>query len=236
MFLDVIDLQGFYAGPLGKVTARLIRNRIRELWPSVGGCSVLGLGYALPLLSPFRNQADRVIALMPAAQGVVHWPAGEPNLAGLVEDTEIPLSDASIDRLIVVHSLEHSHQVQPMLREIWRIVAPGGRVAVVVPNRRGIWAQLDRTPFGHGRPYSKSQLRRLLEDSMFTPLHWTSALFAPPSDRRIMIRSLNALEPVGQRLWRNFAGVLIVEAEKRIYAGNARQPRVPVNRPALIPR
>lgn len=236
MYLDVVELQNFYSGPLGRVTARLIRHEIRALWPSVTGLSVLGLGYAPPILTPFNNEAERTIALMPAPQGVVHWPRDAPNRSALVEETDIPLPDASIDRLIMIHSLEHSEQVRPLLREVWRVLAPGGRLGIIVPNRRGIWARLDRTPFGHGRPYSASQMTRLMADSMFAPVRWRWALFMPPSEKRLMLRALNGLEPVAGRLWRNFAGVLIVEAEKRIYAAKAERSRARVSQPALIPR
>ena len=57
-----------------------------------------------------------------------------------------------------------------MLKEIWRVLAGGGRLLVVAPNRRGIWARLDLTPFGSGQPYTMSQLSRLLRDEQFTPV------------------------------------------------------------------
>ena len=34
----------------------------------------------------------------------------------------------------------------------------GGRVLAVIPKRRGLWARMDTTPFGNGRPYSRSQI------------------------------------------------------------------------------
>ncbi|MFQ5533527.1 MAG: methyltransferase domain-containing protein [Sphingomonadales bacterium] len=236
MYLDVVELRNYYNSPLGRVTARLIRRKIRELWPDVRGLTVLGLGYATPFLNPIGNQAIRTIALMPARQGVVHWPRREANLASLVDETVIPLPDASVDRLVLVHSLEHSQQVRTLLREIWRVLRAGGRLGIVVPNRSGIWARLDRTPFGHGRPYSAPQLTHLLADCMFTPLRWQSALYMPPSDKRVMLRALNGLEPLGERLWRSFAGVLIVEAEKRIYAAKTKRHPARVKQPAFIPR
>jgi hypothetical protein len=52
---------------------------------------------------------------------------------------------------------------------------------VIAPNRRGIWARLDRTPFGSGRPYTMSQLSRLLRDEQFTPVGTGTALFIPPA-------------------------------------------------------
>ena len=40
-------------------------------------------------------------------------------------------------------------------------------VLLIVANRAGVWARADRTPFGHGRPFSKGQILRLLEDTAF---------------------------------------------------------------------
>jgi SAM-dependent methyltransferase len=128
----------------------------------------------------------------------------------------LPLADASIDRLLGVHCLEVSERTEALLREMWRVLTPEGRLLLIVPNRRGIWARLDSTPFGHGRPYSRGQLERLLADALFTPLEWTSALFMPPLDRQWLVRWATGFERIGARLWPGFAGVIIVEARKEL--------------------
>src|SRR3546814_766455 len=117
MWTDVIDLDEFYRSNLGQVARRLIRRRIRAIWPDVRGMSVLGLGYAVPYLRPFRGEAERVIAVMPASQGVMHWPAGEGGLVALADEAELPFPDLSIDWLLLVHAVECSEQLRPMLRE-----------------------------------------------------------------------------------------------------------------------
>ena len=215
---DVIDLNQFYASPLGQVARRLIRRRIREIWPNTSGLRVLGIGYATPFLRPFRDEAERLIAFMPAQQGVVRWPAEEPGLVALTDETELPLEDSSIDRVVMVHALEISEQVRPMLREVWRVLASGGRVIVVVPNRRGIWARVERTPFGHGYPFSPRQLTRLLRETMFSPMLAAHALYMPPTGWRTLIRAATALEKLGNRWSQVVSGVLVVEASKQIYA------------------
>ncbi len=235
MYLDVIELRGFYAGPLGAVAGRLISRSLRELWPDVSGRRVLALGYATPFITPFLSEAERVVALMPAAQGVVRWPREGANLAALADECELPVPDAMFDLVVAAHLLEYTGESARLLREIWRILAPQGRLLLIVPNRRGIWARLERTPFGFGRPYSRGQLTRLLHDSLFSPLRWSAALTLPPSDNRLMIRSLLGFERIGRRLGGNFAGVLIAEAEKTIYAAKRERGRARVRRPALIP-
>jgi len=154
MYVDVVDLRDFYLSRLGQVARRMIRRRMRLIWPDLAGMRVLGLGYATPYLRPFRDEAERVVAAMPASQGVLAWPAEGPNAVALVEESELPFQDYSIDRVLLVHGLEYSEQVRPLLKEIWRVMAGGGRLLVVAPNRRGIWARIDRTPFGQGHPYT----------------------------------------------------------------------------------
>jgi len=161
---------------------------------------------------------------MPAAQGVIRWPAEEPSLVTLADEAELPLPDLSIDRAILVHALEHSEQLRPMLRELWRVLADGGRILVVVPNRRGIWARLDRTPFGQGLPYTLSQLSRLLRENMFTPIQSASALFMPPTASRFLLAWAPAWEGVGERWFPTFAGVVIIEATKQVYGAIPARP------------
>lgn len=196
----------------------MIRRRLRELWPDASGQRVLGLGFATPYLSMFRGEAERVLAAMPAGQGVLHWPLNERGLTMLTDETDLPLPDLSIDRVIIIHALECAEQVRPMLREIWRVLADSGRVIIVVPNRRGLWARFESTPFGNGRPYSRRQLARLLRDNMFVPMETSRALFVPPVDYRLLQGSAAAWERVGSRLFPAAGGVIITEATKQMYA------------------
>jgi SAM-dependent methyltransferase len=223
MWTDAVDLRDFYASSLGRVARRMIGRRIRLLWPDVRGLSVLGLGYAAPFLGVFRSEAQRVLALMPAGQGVLHWPADAPNLTALAEETALPLADRAIDRVLLVHALECAEHTRPMMREIWRVLDDGGRLIVVVPNRRGLWSRFERTPFGHGRPYSPSQLSRGLRDSLFTPYQSATALYVPPIRSRMLLSSAGAWEEVGQRWFPSFAGVVLFEASKQVFAGQPLQ-------------
>jgi SAM-dependent methyltransferase len=226
MSADVVDLRDFYAGRLGQIAVRMIRRRIRLVWPDVTGTRILGFGYASPYLRPFLPEAERVLSLMPASQGILPWPAEGPYRVALADESELPLDDYSIDRVILVHAVEFTELLRPLLLEVWRILAGGGRVLAIVPNRRGIWARLDNTPFGQGQPYTPGQLTRLLREAGFTPERTASALFMPPFHSRMMLRSAGAWESIGERWFTAFSGVSMVEASKQIYAKPALvQPR-----------
>lgn len=218
MHVDVADLRDFYKSGLGQMVRRIVGNRIRSRWRPMRGGVVIGLGFASPYLGSFCGEATRVGALMPEGQGALVWPSQGPTRAVLVEEDRLPLPDNSVDRLLVVHCLEAAHHVDAMLREIWRVLSPEGRLLIVVPNRRGVWARLDTTPFGVGRPFSRSQLERLLTEAMFTPIECTGALYVPPFDRRLLMRSALAMERIGSRISPAFAGLLMVEARKEMTA------------------
>src|SRR5919108_1714103 len=236
---DVVDLRNFYAQRLGVAARRFIGRGVRARFTDTRGMRVLGIGYAIPYLGLFREEAERCLAFMPGAQGVLKWPSTRPTLAALVDELDLPLPDAAVDRVLLVHALEMAHDPVALLRECWRVLAAGGRILIVVPNRRGVWARLDTTPFGHGRPYSRSQITQLLREAWFTPTGWADALHVPPVPRGWFLRSAVAWERAGSGVAAPFAGVHIVEATKQVYrAIPARRERarlVPALEPALVP-
>ncbi len=180
MSIDIVDLRSFYAGALGQVTRDLLLAAIRRRWENLGGMALMGLGYATPYLGPFRGEAIRTIAFMPAAQGVVNWPSSGLSSSALVDVDQLPLRDGSIDRIIVAHALEMTHAPAGADgRDVARAVA-GGRIIVIAPSRSGVWAQIDTTPFGHGQPFSRGQVMNLMRAALFTPVHWGEALYVPP--------------------------------------------------------
>jgi SAM-dependent methyltransferase len=237
--MDVVDLRNFYAQQLGVVARRIIGRGIRRHWPDTRSLRVLGIGYPTPYLGLFREEAERCLALMPAPQGVVRWPSSKPALTALVEEDDLPLTDAAVDRVLLVHALENSVDPVGLLREVWRVLAGGGRLLAVVPNRRGLWARMDTTPFGQGRPYSRPQITHLLRETWFTPTGWGEALYVPPIARNWFLRTAVAWERTGATISAPFAGVHIVEATKQVYRAiptrRERRRLMPALQPVLAP-
>jgi SAM-dependent methyltransferase len=218
MHLDAVDLKDFYACPLGLVVRKLLGQRLRTRWGDLRSCRTFGLGFATPYLALFRSEAEPLGALMPARLGAVPWPQKGQSSSVLVDETELPLIDEGADRILLVHMLEWSENLLELLRELWRVLAPNGRLLLIVPNRRGLWARVDTTPFGYGSPFSRSQLTRLLKDAMFSPEEWGYALYMPPFSWRILLKWPRFWERLGLVLWPTFSGVIMVEATKQIYA------------------
>lgn len=239
---NVQELRRFYEDRLGQVARHLIARRVRAQWCDVKGLRVAGVGYSTPYLRALIPEAERVIALMPREQGTLHWPKGENCRAALVDELELPLPDMSIDRLIAAHCIEMSGAGAQVLREIWRVLRPEGRVMLVVPNRRGIWARTDHTPFGHGHPYSTGQVNRLLKECMFTPLVHLPCLFIPPIRWKPLLHTATAWERLGRTLWPGLSGVLVVEARKEMMGAvltaeeRARRPQMAPIIPISVPQ
>lgn len=240
MHADIVDLRQFYHSELGRLAEQSIAMALSSLWVRLPQERLVGLGYAVPFLDRFQADTERTFAFMPAGQGAVNWPMGSLSTTALIFDEELPLPDSSIDRVLMVHSLEFAESPRETLKELWRVLAPGGRLVIVVPNRRGVWARMEHTPFGSGRPYSRGQLTNLLRETNFTPGATAEALFFPPSSSGPYC-ACGAFERIGRTLWPAFSGVIIVEAQKRLYQGlpvaarASRRVFVPVLAPHGVP-
>jgi SAM-dependent methyltransferase len=213
---SVLELRSFYASPLGAVARRMVSRKVAEAWGDGAGLDVLALGYATPFVDALERSARRVVAGMPASQGVEAWPFGGPNRTFLSDEIALPLGNAMFERILAMHVLEESDDPATALEEIHRVLAPSGRVIIGVAARHGLWAGSDNSPFGHGRPFSRGQLERLVRGADLAPVSWTRALYAPPLGWAA--RWADAFEQVGARAWPPFAGIILMEAVKQTWA------------------
>lgn len=226
---------------MGQAVAHLVHARVTPLWssPSVG--PLYGLGFPLPYLALAQAGLNEDVspdaggfALMPAAQGVCHWPSVEQSATALVDEYHLPIADSSVERLIAVHMLEHCDRPANLFREIWRVLAPGGQVIVVTPNRRRTWSALDTTPFGHGQPYSRSQITALMRDQMLPPETWDTALMLPPFKWPGVAHMMRMSERSIHSLGKNLGGALIVSARKQVY-GSLLETKARPSRAVVVP-
>jgi len=212
----VLELREFYASRLGRAVRLMVSRKVAEAWGRASGLDVLALGYATPFLEGLGEGPRRTIAAMPAAQGVEAWPGGDRNRACLIEDTSLPLANALFDRVLAVHALEEADNPLALLVEIARVLAPAGRVIIAVTARHGLWANAENSPFGHGRPFSRRQIEKLVRESELEPVGWTRALYLPPLSWAS--QWAEGFEQVGALLWPTFSGLILMEAMKQTFA------------------
>lgn len=218
MWIDVSELHSFYTSDLGTVVQQVLEKRIRQFWPDARGENIAAYGYGTPYLDLFRDQNARTFALMPAHLGAIHWPQGRPNLTVLCEKTLLPLADQSLDRLMIVHALEYMPQPCELLREAWRVLVDGGKLLIIAPNRRGLWARTVSTPFGYGQPYTGYQLFKLVEDNSFAPEKPRYGLYMPPAAPQFLGSLCDKFENYGRRWSKKLGGVVMLEAQKTVMA------------------
>lgn len=214
---EVHGLGQFYASPAGAAAGRLLAQRLRAMWPTLPRQAILGIGHAGPYLDLWRAEASRCIALSPAQLGVAAYPADGPSAAVVAEEESLPFPDLTFDRILLVHGLETAENARRLLREVWRVLQDDGRLLVVAPNRRGLWAHAEHTPFGHGQPYSPGQVGRLLTRHLFHVERRDSALYTPPYGP--FLRAGGTWEAIGRAAWpARHSGLAIVEARKDLLA------------------
>ncbi len=77
----------------------------------------------------------------------------------------LPLTDASIDLAVSFETLEHVPDAQALVREIRRVLKPGGRLVLSTPNRAfGPPERHTGNPF-HVREFTADELRDMLRES-----------------------------------------------------------------------
>jgi SAM-dependent methyltransferase len=219
MTLDAEATAQFYSGLQGRVVARLVGERLAVMLPDAAGLSILGIGCAAHYLPPPQPSGppSRCVTVTPAQTGVPCWPRPMAGLGCTAEEDALPFPDLCFDRVLLVHGLEAAENARRMLREAWRVLKDDGRLIVVAPNRRGMWAHVESTPFGQGQPYSPGQIGRLLRASLFAVERRDTALYMPPLPWRAVLRGARFWERAGRRLAPQLAGVTITEASKDLY-------------------
>ena len=184
MHLDVQDLKNFYyRQSLGRAVQRVVRKEVVRHWPDTTGQTVVGFGFAVPLLRPFLAKSRRVLALMPGPQGVMHWPAGAPNVSVITDVFSWPVETGHVDRVVLVHGVENCEHPAYMLEEARRVLGPGGGCCSSCQIGQ-VYGRAQMHAFGFGRPYSLGQLETQLRVNGFSPERHSTTLFALPSHNR----------------------------------------------------
>ena len=219
---DVVNLRQFYSSPLGRKVRQSLRQRVHEAWGQSEATSIVGFGYTTPVLRMLERSGGtprNVIAIMPARQGAIYWPVHSNNRSVLADELRPPIASQTVQHILLLHALEHVARPDDWLQTLWHLLVPGGRMLVIVPNRRGLWAIMGSTPFSSGTPYTQTQLRMLLEAAGFTLRETRTVVFRPPSAHPFWLRIGGGLEWCARLCFPRMGGVLVVEVEKQIYAG-----------------
>jgi len=219
---NAYDLKSFFNSMTGRIIRSLIRDRLLELWGSEKKLRYVGLGYAMPYMRPYMDNAERAFCVLSPSLGVHQWPERDKNLVCLADDNALPLETNSVDRIIVAHHLEFLDNPENAFQEMYRVLKSTGKILIVVPNRLGLWARADWCPLGQGRPYSARQIETFLKDNMFVHERTCQAIFTPAYRNTFWLRGARLFEKVGKVIYPALGGVHVIEASKQLYATKGR--------------
>lgn len=218
---SIVNLRQFYHSPLGRRVKWRLRRLVTRFCGTAEGLTIAGLGYTTDFL-PFPEKLaanSKLLALMPHHQGAIYWPTHHHNHSALMDVARPPLLPSSLHRLVMAHLLEHESDPETCLRQWWHLLAPGGRLLLLVPNARSLWSLFGKTPWREGAHFTPARLKGLLNEAGFTVRDVRSVLYAIPSAHPAALALFSVLEALGGLLIPGFGGgVWVVEAEKQIYA------------------
>jgi SAM-dependent methyltransferase len=135
------------------------------------GARVFGIDISPPIVTKARAEIGRA-----------------PLHAAVADVRRLPFADASFDAVYSMGTVEHFAETDDALAEIRRVLRPGGRAIIGVPNRHDpflrplLVAMLDAFGwYGYGleKSYSRRTLRGMLERAGFEVVHETGILFIP---------------------------------------------------------
>ncbi len=151
---------------------------------------------------------------------------------------ELPLAPASVDALVLPHTLDFALQPQRVLREAERVLIPEGRILIIGFNPWSTWGLMrgllrHRRPPWCGNQLTSSRLIDWLHLLGFQLEVREWLLFRPPLRSAYSCR-LDWIEEAGARWWPIFGGVYVMRAVKRVSLSTPLRPRWK-RRPAFLP-
>jgi len=192
-------------------------QRLQALWPDLAGRNVLAFGFCVPYLDAYQSSANRIVFAMPGGQGALAHKNKRGVNTCLTEEDYLPFSDSTFDTILCVHGVEETANLKALMSELWRVCRPEGHIVIIASNRAGLWARSDRSPFGAGRPFSRTQMRAAMREAGFHPTIWSGALYAPPLKFLAKGGALRGCEKFGETVFPSLSGLILVEGIKRLY-------------------
>lgn len=225
MLLQARTLAEYYTSPQGALVRQAIAPHIRSLLSRSdfsagvdrkGAC--LGYGFTQPYLEAISDCVGPIKTFIPYSDPTADA-EGRPDIRSFnaCEEGLLPFGDADFDTVILIHGLEGAESARTLLRQVWRVLAPEGRLIVVVPNRVSLWAVSEVSPFACGRPYRRAELSALLRDTLFEPVSVRRALYVPPRKMSKTVFYPALWDAVGRRFFSSLCGVYIAAAKKSLY-------------------
>jgi SAM-dependent methyltransferase len=209
------SVKDWFDSSLGAALLELEQRVLADALADVFGFELLQLGRwgaGADLCGAARTQHHCVLDPDAAVPGSIR-----------AEFSALPIAAASVEAVLLPHTLEYAAHPHGLLREVERVLTGEGHVLVCGFNPFGPWgvrhfASRARFPPPTGRLISEGRLRDWLVLLGFEVVEARRYLFVPPWQQRFSARSRDWLESRGPRFAAPLAGAYLVKARKRVRA------------------
>jgi SAM-dependent methyltransferase len=230
----VIDsLAEWFITPTGREIARVERESVERMIENSFGHFLVQIGCIGDFHAAFEHSRIRshvVLSERPCASWDGSLLRAKP--------AELPLAAASIDALLLPHTLDFVLQPQRVLREAERVLIPEGRLLIIGFNPLSTWGLMRGALRHRQAPWCGNQLTssRLIDwlDLLGFQLEVREWLLFRPPMRSAFSHRLDWLEAAGSRWWPIFGGIYVMRAVKRVTLSTPLRPLWRL-RPAFLP-
>jgi len=134
---------------------------------------------------------------------------------------ELPFDTGSMDLVLLPHVLEFSEHPHQILREVERVLMPGGYVLITGFNPRSLWGLRQKLGSKTGYPWcgkfiTLPRIKDWLELLGLEVVGGRFACYAPPIAHPGLLSRMSFMEPAGDRWWAVCGGVYFLQAIKRV--------------------
>ena len=217
MYLDILNYQKFYNSSIGKFLSSHIQDQLKKYCFLYDNQNIGCFGYSEPYLNFLKKFSISSTYCFSKRMGILDDSIMKGNKV-LIDEEKIPFQDSFFDHIFLIHYLENNYNTKASLREIWRSLAPEGKLYIIVPNKKSSWYLSDKSPFSSGNGFSKKQISELLEDSFFDIQNIDRLVYFPNTTMKFINNNNALIDKFGSFFFKYFNGVYFCVVKKRIYA------------------
>jgi ubiquinone/menaquinone biosynthesis C-methylase UbiE len=129
---------------------------------------------------------------------------------------ELPLLADSIDFVVVYHALDFAVQTKMILKELWRILAPEGKLIIIGYNPKALFGLPEpiQERFNTAQNQPIHAISSLVKQQGFTQENYKTFYFQPPIKNKKLLNKLSVFEMIGKFCWPYWGMVYLLIANK----------------------
>lgn len=233
MYEGIISLQDWFGTPAGRYLAALEQQRFDLAVADIFGYHALQLG----LRGHDLLAANRMPHRWRASTRDFSEGESEHQTVLLTDYAALPFPEASLDLVVLPHALDSHPDPRAALREVSRVLVPGGRVALSGFNPASLWGMRMRRErlcqrFGWGSTVMPSHLELIGNWRLRDWLHLLDFeievsdfdAFVPAVGSEKWLRRWAWMDRAGARCWPIFGAVYFLVAVKRVHGMRLMEP------------